>query len=613
MRKLAVLLLLTLSLSCGSSKTQKPHFRNLVVVVIDTLRSDHLASYGYHRDTAPTLSRLAAEGIQLQGVSASSWTKTSVATLLTGLHPQRHVTNSGSEVLPAGVPLLTEILAESGYSTFGYQANPVAGSAFGFSRGFQQWAEGLLFEGLGVGPFLNPLAEFKPHADWASAVALEMTTGFSTPFYAYVQYLDPHAPYVPRRSWDGAAPEEYVWVRTKRKEDLERRDRLWFDPQDPRTLRGLVNQYDASIRETDAAIDRLLEGLAAQGLLEDTLVVITSDHGEEFMEHGRLGHALQLYEESLRIPFILWSQNGLHAGRSDAVFHQVDFLPTVLEALGHEPPPGLDGTSRWQQILTGEYQGAAERLHCLGAVFPALAIVEGDRKLIHQKQGHGRPSNLLFELTRDSTELDSLDLPAARERLLRDLLGRHNELSGNAFPRESRSLTERQRAALIALGYLNALGQVPEPDELRDRIPDRLRFYDAREFGLFGDERPADFSPRIRFEGDSAQLLRGWRPSAEGKGAWSLSSASCVLPATPGTSELYLRGRLPDARHDLRLTVRVNGDRIATLDIPRGPFEETIPISDPIGPFLYIDLEVDPALQAGQRELGLLFQEVRLD
>ena len=447
------LLALTLLATCGEPRPPRPpRFDNLVIILIDTLRSDHLASYGYERDTAPFLGELAAGGIQLQGYPASSWTRPSIATLLTGLHPQRHQAIGRRDSLPEDVAFLPQVLADAGFTTAGYAGNMNASRRWGFHRGFQQWRQ------------CSPQGKVK--ARRVTYEALEMLPSLEAPFLLYIHYVDPHDPYRPERAWeDEAEPRPYVQPKQVREQGV---------PWEAAEIRRMVDQYDGEIREMDAQIRRLFQALAERGLLEDTLVVVTSDHGEEFGEHGGLTHGVTLYEEVLRVPFLLWSREGLPHYASDAVLHQVDFLPTVLEALGlaAHTPPRLDGTSRWQQIAAGTSPAPEDLFFHLDlSGRGAVAMTRHPWKWIHT---NATPHDQLFDLAADPGETRTLDArtSAAASLDLKHLLIRHhNRLGTLAARRELAEMDDESRRALAALGYL-ALSTSDE--ELAERAVPRL-------------------------------------------------------------------------------------------------------------------------------------------
>ena len=171
--------------ACRSGRPPLPQKRrNLVLVLIDTLRRDHLPSYGYPRPTAPFLARLAAQGSIADGVSPTSWTKPAVATVLTGLHPLRHQTFGNLDVLPEEALTLAEMLKAHGYQTLGVTANGFVGSHYGFSQGFDLYFT-LPEQGLG---------RFEP-ASSVNRIVETRLPPLRPPFFLYVHYLDPHAPY----------------------------------------------------------------------------------------------------------------------------------------------------------------------------------------------------------------------------------------------------------------------------------------------------------------------------------------------------------------------------------------------------------------------------------
>lgn len=451
MRRSALLLLLAVALAgCGRPA---PTFDNLVVVMVDTLRSDHLPSYGYGRNTAPYLSELASQGIQLQGYAVTSWTKPSVATLLTGLHPQRHQTISRSDRLPPEAPYLPEILAKEGFATAAYIGNLNVGHKWGFNRGIQRYDQ---WNGVR-----------KVDGPRVTRGALEVSQGLKSPYFLYVHYVDPHDPYRPRRPWGAESRPAQGYIQPQR---LEGR----AGPPTAAEIQQLRDQYDGEILEVDAEIRRLIEELSRRGLMERTLVVITADHGEEFGEHGRLTHGHTLYEEVLKVPFLLWSPSGLPHRRSEEVFYQLDFLPTMLEALGRTMPEGrveLDGRPRWSETVHGRSQGERDLFFHLDLEGEgALALLSSPRKLLHTNRP---PFNRLTDLAKDPGETGepSTDEEETR-RLLERLIRHHNGLADIALERRTTDLDPRLRRSLAALGYL----QVDTPQhELEARaIPSRL-------------------------------------------------------------------------------------------------------------------------------------------
>ena len=590
---------------CQSPTAGPPPFRNLVVVVIDTLRSDHLPSYGALRPVAPFLSTIANDGVQLQGVAASSWTRTSIATLLTGLHPQRHGTNTGSESLPVDAPYLPQILHEADFATLGYSSNDNSSHAYGFDRGFDHLVD--VFPPGGAPPQLsNPLSPLKPDGRLVTQRSLELADQIEGRFLLYVHYLDPHDPYTPTRSWsENLLPEDYVQP---------------ADYPSPRSsiseddLQRLIDQYDGTILQVDRQVERLLTGLEQRGLLTDTLVVVTSDHGEEFLEHGNLTHGKTLHQEVLRVPFLLWATDRRLpvTYATTERFHHIDFLPTMLEALGLHAPDDIDGESRWAALSSGSYREPDEMLHFLDLDGrAALSLIRGSTKAIHQgilRPNYSRdlPTNLIFEHAVDPLEREPLTTTTAEhERLLADLVGHHNRLARHRLRPAEASTTERIRQRLAALGYL-------APSGVTLRLPARLQFWDGRRWGLFGHEDPARFSDTIDFQKASQQLLHGWIRARQPAGATSERHAGVVFASRSNARQLVVFGE--SRAHDtVRVRLRLNGLENEPLKIAPGAFEITrsVPSEALIGPLLYVDFETEPIAESNPRR-PIIWRQVQL-
>jgi choline-sulfatase len=529
----------------GAGVPPVPRYRNVIVVLIDTLRSDHLPSYGYRRNTAPTLARLAHQGIQLQGYPAASWTRPSVASLLTGLRPSRHGTVGRLDRLPAKLPYLPALLADAGFQTAAVISSPQLTEAFGFKRGFA------LFHVLESPPPTWRLGgRPKPGAREVVDDVLDVAPLLTSPYFLYVHFLDPHDPYVPRRAWDAErrGPRPYVQPRI-----LQVRQALGHIPTAAQ-LSDMRDQYDGEIAEMDTEIARMMDGLAAAGALEDTLVIVTADHGEEFEEHGGLVHGYTLFEESLRVPFVLWAEHGLHPYASEAPLYQVDVVPTVLDALEVPAVPDLDGRSRWSEVVRGHPRADAPLFFHLDLDGnAALGIREGSMKLVLRSNP---PDSTLFDLARDPGE--RVNLPADDPRrvdLARRLLERVMDEVAVRPRKEFARLTEDVMGRLEALGYVTRLapGEKPPP-------------------------RRADPHAAIDPSDPGVQLLSGFaRPDP--KGAWGGSHVRFALRLTPGARAVRLRGRAPSST---QCTVTIGGVTTGPRRVPQGPVDLTVPIPEAV-------------------------------
>ena len=300
--------------------------RHVLLVNVDTLRADHLGAYGYERETSPFLDRLAAEGVVFEdAVANSSYTRESVAALFTGQLPSRSGASGWHAAPPDAAPHLAERLRAAGYRT-GFLSNTVMLTQQGFTRGFdvvqhlpRRW------DLSGMGPRLSERAlAFAETAD-------------ARPFFLYLHYLDPHAPYAPdaafRARVGGPAHDPPLALYDDVEPRLGALRDEGFGPGDSR-FDDLVARYDAEIAATDAALEQLHHGLAARGLLARTLWVVTADHGEEFLEHGWVEHGWTLHRESIHVPLLFWAPGGLAPARVAAPVSQLDLLPTLLALLG---------------------------------------------------------------------------------------------------------------------------------------------------------------------------------------------------------------------------------------------------------------------------------------
>ena len=416
----------------GRDKLEAPTFSNLIVVMIDTLRSDYLSSYGGHESSGDFLAQLATEGIQLQGYSASSWTRPSVATLLTGLYPQRHQVLSRDDALAIRTPYLPEMLRDNGVQTAALVTNGNVSKLFGFARGFDL--------------FRTEMGAGKPKAKTAVDRALELAEQFSPPFFFYIHLMDPHTPYLP----DNLPGKPDVSYPAYIQPQQVLRGEVEFNEEN---VTRLKSQYLGEIQEMDPHLERLMSQLDHMGLLEDTLVIVTSDHGEEFNDHGGLGHGFTLYEEMLRVPMILWAKNGISSRRSEATFHQVDFAPTVLAALGQPLPDSMDGQSRWVSILAESPQPSGDYLFHLDLdEAKAEAMNQETMKLIRQIESSEVE---LFDLGSDP--LEKVDLASDRstvERLEHQLRDLTRKLEETQYESDHAEPTHSVREQLEALGYL---------------------------------------------------------------------------------------------------------------------------------------------------------------
>jgi len=433
-----------ISIFLASCSTDQP--LNLVVVMVDTLRADHLEFQGYERHVAPHLTELASQSVVLLNHHAhASRTGPSVASLLTGLHPPSHgVVNPltsfvAKGVLAAEVTTLAEILHQAGYECHGVVTNPNVGERFGFSQGFDS------YEYIG---FLTA-EEVNRHA----AAVLQNTIG---PFFLYLHYVDPHSPYrAPPPYRDRWVDSTYTGVFDGSHDQLDEvvAGALGMRESDKAHLEAL---YDQEIAYFDDQLGALLELLEQRGLAENTLLVVVADHGEEFGDHGSALHGYTLYEEQLHVPCLFSDPRRVESRRIEAVTRNVDLAPTLLAQLGvssDEPfqgkdlSPLLDGRSVEDPLPVY----AQSSLRAVRIVQARSYHADGWKYIAHTLP---ETRDELFDLRADPSEGRNLILeePARAQQMRQGL-----EAMLQAMPVVEGGLvqlTPEERRQLKSLGYL---------------------------------------------------------------------------------------------------------------------------------------------------------------
>lgn len=301
---------------------QRDHL-NVVFILVDTLRADRVGAYGYERPTSPTIDALAAQGILFRNVLAqSTWTKSSMASLWTGTYPASNGVVRFNHVLPQEALLPAEIFRQAGYRTAGIWRNGWVAPNFGFDQGFEFYLNpkpGRERQRLESG---HPSGRLLPGTDEDLVQsAFEFIDSFGRErFFLYLHFMDLH---------------QYV-----------------YDESSARFGTSYSDVYDQSIHWIDRLIGLVLDRIDSVGQLENTLVVIASDHGEAFLEHGLEGHARNLYSEVVNVPLVIALPFRLDPGivvKERAL--NVDVWPTVLDLLGMPSLPSPDGVSLVPQIL----------------------------------------------------------------------------------------------------------------------------------------------------------------------------------------------------------------------------------------------------------------------
>ncbi|HTG34703.1 MAG TPA: sulfatase [Thermoanaerobaculia bacterium] len=579
------------------------HRGNVVVVVIDTLRRDHLATYGYSRDPAPFLGELARQGAAFDGITPAPWTKPATASLLTGLHPVHHQAIDRVDSLPAAALTLAERLRSEGYQTLGASANGWVSPAFGFTRGFDDF----LFRDNVKAAALN--RDLLPKLD-----------RLKPPFFLYVHYIDPHIPYDPDIGWDGKPLPAALRSHPVTIEEI---DAPHFVQRSPQLLARARDSYDGEIRQADEGLRQLVGRLAQRGLMKNTVLVVTADHGEELGDHGRMSHGQTVYQEILRVPLVIRAPGavpaGLHPGRASLM----DVVPTLLELLGVRQPRGdgaLDGVS-----LAGRFAGeprAADRPFLAQLDFvdgTALALTQGRYKVVLQKNPYRKE---LFDLDADPGErANLLGRPGdgtVFTRLTGELADLYNGYSRKRLQRDDAQLGSELVRSLADLGYLSAGQSLP-----RRGVPRRIGPADPFPNGRLGWAGAGAVTSCAQIgkkkDGDLS-LLAGWY-EPDGTGRWSAQRSSVVLAIPTGQTrpELLVSGN-NFRPAPVRVTLSVNRHPVLEAELPGGPFRLSAPLTGaPLDDPALVEVTTDSAFVparhglADNRSLGLYLTAICLE
>ncbi len=416
---------------------------NVLFVLVDTLRADRLGTYGHERPTSPWIDELARTGIRFADVEAqSSWTKTSMASLWTATYPGRNGVLRWGHALPGEAVLPAERLAQAGFRNAGIFRNGWVAANFGFGQGFHHYVRPIANSSAGE-PTHSPLPHERLEGSdediTYSAVEFLNTWGKER-FLLYLHYMDVH---------------QYT-----------------YSGESALFGTSYSDAYDNAIHWTDQNLGAVLSELDALGLRERTVVVIASDHGEEFLEHGSEGHAKGLYTEVVRVPLVISLPFRLEPGIViEPRIANVDLWPTLFDLLGLPALPGVDGQSRLPWIEAAVRGEPNEPGTDESAVFaqidrrwgrpeeasqPLVRVANGRFSLLASLGGQDDGMVRLFDLENDPGEQRDLaesqpDEAARLKALVNGYLARPPVDWGAPLEVE---IDELERGQLRALGYI---------------------------------------------------------------------------------------------------------------------------------------------------------------
>jgi len=458
-------------MALGCAKTPKP---NVVFIVLDTLRGDRLSCMGYDRPTSPRIDGVAAQGaLYTRAFATCFWTLPSHASLLTGLHPVQVGATSETLHMPDDAVTVAEILGEAGYRTAGFVCNSWVSKERGFGQGFQEYQEMWRAENQegADGSLSMEEATVGRMEPWIASAA-----GGEQPFFLFANLNGTHLPYRPANAY--ASEFLHSGYDLERVRELAEITSGWSHlvgetPLDGTDYAILSDLYDGEVAWADALVGRVVDALDRAGVLDDTIVIIVSDHGEHLGEKEKIDHMSTMYDPALHVPLVIRYPRAFPAGtQSDALVSIVDIVPTVLDLCGAaERAPALHpetaslvskdrkplefviaGNERPMmgiQLLQSRYPGydwqsIDYRMRCLRA--PAHKLIWNEGRNVE-----------LYNLARDPAEEDNLSdsQPDLQRQMMGVLAKSYEKMTGTKehFMFES---TDREALELLrSLGYIN--------------------------------------------------------------------------------------------------------------------------------------------------------------
>ncbi|HEX5067907.1 MAG TPA: sulfatase [Myxococcota bacterium] len=422
----------------------------VLLVVFDALRADHLSQYGYALPTSPGLAKLAARATLFRNVYApASYTTASTASLLTGLSPLRHGARKQGARLAGDVVTLAELMRARGYRARGVSFNPVVADVTGFTQGFEEFAE------------REKGSPFNLYPDIGDGLRVirRWVDDAREPLFVYFQPMNTHGPYIvppaARVTLLGRAPDPTFRYYDPLMAAILAGDVARRREVTPQYVRSGIERYDTAIRYATDALGAFLDELDAAGRLDDALVVVTADHGDEFFEHGGFSHGYTLHEEVVRVPLLVKLPGQRAAREVDARVSLQDVYPTIAEAVGAELRQPVDGRSLVPWTL-GQGDPHPRDLFLSAEFSPRLVargVLSGTQKLVATEERYdgARGAVELYDLASDPGE--TRDLAAAQPERARELVKQLEQgASVPAAPAED-AVEGLDAERLRALGY----------------------------------------------------------------------------------------------------------------------------------------------------------------
>ncbi|MDG2308706.1 MAG: sulfatase [Candidatus Binatia bacterium] len=448
---------------------------SIVLVLIDTLRADYLGTYGFEGDISPELDRVADESIVFESAfSQAPWTKPAIASLFTSLHPEQHgvIAHMGrygdregesprASALPQRAVTMAEMLRGAGYETAAFIANPWIQRRLGFAQGFD------VFDAKDVGNQVPARVLLDKAGAWLAQREQDK------PFFLYIHLMDVHGPYdAPQDDFDALAgspglgePRPLTLAEAQRRKSYLMR--AGGTHGDDLALEAWRGSYAAGVRSVDRQVGAFLTGLSRGGVLDDALLVITSDHGEELADHGAWDHGGTLFDEQIRVPLLVRLPGANPDGRRvERVVSLIDLMPTLLRVAGSTVPKGLAGEDLGP-LLAGQEIEKPGVAYASGVKWrpAAKAVRTRDSKLVRSGD-----VTWVFDVATDPGETRGVPPGSIEIEELAAILDEHGEklAAGPSFRTEAATMAPGTRDKLRALGYLDE-GPPPEPTPPADQ------------------------------------------------------------------------------------------------------------------------------------------------
>ena len=462
--------------SAGERSASRAERPNIVLISIDTLRADHLGAYGAPDASTPRLDEVAREGVVFeQTITSSPWTLPAMASLFTGLYPRHHgagrITNRRDPLGRAGLSsdtwTVTAALQQAGYVTQAIVSNPYLALRYGFGAGFDGY-ENLTIESefflagahvtiVRLLGWLRPDLLVGDRGNRISAAAVRWLQGVdpTRPFFLWLHYVDPHAPYslagvTAHKTFRGDSllgargPVEKEVTAISPDVARLRSGEVQLSAAQKDAVRQL---YQAEVTNVDTAVGTVLEALERRDLAQRTLVVIVGDHGEEFWEHGGVEHGHTVYDEIVKVPFLIRLPGVLPAGaRVPQLVRITDVAPTVLELANIEPPATLDGESTMPLIRGTDAGPRVAVIETLLFAEERIGLRTAETKYVLWDNGKEEA----FDLRDDPSELRDRSALGNVVRPMRELFARVGAPSPSIGP----AVADTDFLALRALGYV---------------------------------------------------------------------------------------------------------------------------------------------------------------